>query len=119
MLQSARNALRNWTLRHLCNAPLQDDFLQVAQRRLPAGNVVTEVRAGAAALPEQEASVLGSDARSILKMSAWPRVRDHMRSEAIDKMVNKSTNTEDMYFSKAILYTLDAIDRKFRELSNI
>ena len=119
MRERLRNRLRNWVLRRYCNAVLENDFLEIGQARGKDGKLVSIVKIGGVPLTDEETRVLAEDARATVRMNALPRLIADMRATAIDKMVNTSTNVEDMYFSKAMLYTCDEILKKLKKLSNL
>ena len=119
MFKALKARILNSLLRHLFNTFTTDRFLVVKVIQDSKGNRIAKVWSGEVLLPDIEANLLGSEARSIRKMSAWRRLVDDMTSHATDQLVNKSKIIDDMVFSKAMLYTLDMLKKKLEQLSDI
>ena len=102
--------IANYLLKHLFNTVTADDILvynpndktfQVADKTLPAGDKQDII----------------SGARSIKNMYVWKMINKDMKYQSNKAIYEKSENVDDILFGKAILYTLDVIDRKLKKLS--
>lgn len=102
----------NYILKNLFNTITADDILvynpndktfQVADKALPAGDRQDII----------------SGARSIRNMYVWEMINKDMKYQSNKITYEKSENTDDMIFGKAILYSLDVIDKKLKSLSEI
>ncbi len=119
VIKTLKIRLLNSLLRHLFNTFTVGEFLTVQVIKDSKGKLNSKVWAGKFQLPDSDANLMGSEARSIQKMLVWRRVVDDMKSQATDALVNKSKIIDDMVFSKAMLYTLDMLEKKLEQLSNI
>jgi len=102
--------IANYILKHLFNTVIADDILvynpndktfQVAGKTLPAGDKQDII----------------SGARSIKNMYVWKMINKDMKYQANKLIYEKSKNVDDILFGKAMLYTLDVVDRKLENLS--
>lgn len=59
---------------------------------------------------------LKSDARTILELELWKQLTKDMKYIANKKMYISSTSANDMIFGKAVLYTLEVMDKKMRNI---
>ena len=107
-----KTKIANYILKHLFNTITANDILvydlndktfQVADKVLPAGDKQDII----------------SGARSIKNMYVWQMINKDMKYQSNKLIYEKSENTDDILFGKAILYSLDVIDKKLKNLSDI
>jgi len=93
--------------------------MYIVKQRNIKGEIASTVSLHGKVLPLEETKVLAADARYILKTSLWGKLTAEVRSRATDRLVNKSLVIDDMVYAKAMLYTLDVLEEKVREISNL
>ena len=110
-MSKLKTKIANYILKHLFNTITANDILvynpndktfQVADKVLPAG----------------DSQDIVSGARSIRNMYVWEMINKDMKYQSNKIIYEKSENEDDMIFGKAVLYSLDVIDKKLKNLSN-
>lgn len=111
--------LLNFVLKYLFNSLTEDQVMATKSSTDAKGRKVYQIKVGETYLPDGESKELGSEFRTILKLQAWQKLSADIRSQATDALVNKSKTVDDMVFSKAMLYTVDVMQKKIEALAKI
>lgn len=102
--------LLNKLLRHLFSAVTEQDFLIYDKGQLfYQGKALNN-----AAVEEMQ-----NQAKLIRNLKLWELLNNEMKFGAQDLMYNKALKYDDMVAGKWMLYTLDVIQKKLDNLSNI
>lgn len=112
-----RMRLMNFLLHSVCNTMTFDEVLSITRKRTPDGKEILEMKIGDKLMPDTELKVMIADCSQIKKLHAWSKLLADMRSHATERLVNKSESIEDMVFAKAILYTLDVLEKKVDQIA--
>lgn len=115
MLKSFKIKVLNLLLRHLFNAVTEDSFLKTTLQ----GGKVRGIMLGDKALTENEANELSNDAKFLKRSRLWKLLIESMQYSANDSLFNKSQTIDDMVFAKAMLYTLDVMEKKVENISQL
>ena len=110
-----RVAVLNIVLKDLFCALNEDDFLKINPNNKGGGTIIQ----GKDILPEPKTRELANEARAMLKFDVYRKLLDSMKATACEMMYMKSETVEDMVFSKAILYCLDVIDQKLKNIAKL
>jgi hypothetical protein len=102
--------LLNKLLSHLFNAITEDDILVSHNGSL--------FRKGQA-LTNAEVEELRSGAASIRQMHVFQQLLTEMKHAANKRMYESSQTLDDMIFGKAVLWTVDIMEKKLINLSNL
>ena len=102
--------LRNRLLSHLFNAVTEHDILKVQN-----GNFVINGKV----LDQMSKDDITSGADAIKRMVTWQLLVKDLTWIANDAIFNKSKTEADLIFPKAILYTLDVMEKKLENLSKL
>ena len=70
-------------------------------------------------IEQEEKEALSVEANKIIHSEAWKLVVGTMKNEAKDKIFNKSTAIEEMYFPKAVLYEIDVLEKVLARISKL
>ena len=105
-----KRKIANWALKYLWNAVIEDDILAVRGNRLVRGNKV---------VPKDEAISLVTGAQSLRHMEIWNQLQIEMKMVANRRMYDKGQVPDDILFGKAMLYTLDIMQKKVDSLAKI
>lgn len=95
---------------NLLKAVSVDDFLIGTAEALRYGDKV---------LSKAEKDEFVSQAKVILSTKLWGIIVNEMRGAAYKKMFEKSEGWEDMTYGKALLYTLEVMEKKLDTLSKM
>lgn len=107
-----KKRLLNFLLKHLFNAITEDDVLKYHKKNGKfylgknevGGNRIISFR---------------SQAITIKESTVWELLLKDMKLIANKKMYESSTTIDDVVFGKAMLYTLDVLDKKIDSLSKL
>lgn len=114
-MKHLKTKIQNWLLRHLFNAVTEEDFLQVIfTNNKPVGIII-----GSERLEGKKCSEYQKQAKAILSLPLWELVTKSMKHTANENLFKKAATVDDMMYAKAMLYTIDVIEKKFENLSNI
>lgn len=109
--------IANKLLEHLFKAPTQNKFLRIEYTNTE--QTKGRVYVGTELLTESESKNLGIEARTILKLGAYTKLQKSLQQTAQDMLFNKAKTVDDMLFAKAMLYTLDVMNTKLKNLSKL
>lgn len=70
-------------------------------------------------VPEEHKLMFVEEARIIRKTMYWKRMIASAKWKAQQKMFVKSAGWDDVFFSKATLYTIDLLDKKLTHIANM
>ena len=99
--------LLNLVIKRLFNGITEEDILVQRNGRFFIGRH---------RLTEQEVYTLKTDATFILDSEMWKTLVKCMKYEANRQMYEKSKNVEDMIFGKAVLWTIDIMEKKLKNI---
>jgi len=100
----------NFLLRHLFNALTEADVLVVSGKSvIIQGEVVS---------PEIRTEII-SGARMLQQLAFWKLLRREMQIEANRRIYLKSLTQDDLIFGKAVLWTIDLMEKKIDNLSRM
>jgi len=110
LYREGKPAMLNYLMEDLFNAVTEDNLLkQVGDKLWKNGSEISEAEIGAYA----------SEAKQFLKTMVWQELYDSLRVAANRKMYIDSTTFDDMYFGKAMLWSIDVIKQKLENLSKM
>ena len=105
-----RQRVLNYLLRHLFNAVTEDDVL------IYKGN---KFYVGGNELPDSDTQDIISGAKGMKEMYMFQLLMKDLKNEA-NKMIYKNGKTmEEVNFGRSVLWTVDVIERKIENLSNL
>lgn len=110
-------ALANKLLEYLFKAPTENSFLHIEYTNTE--KTKGRIYVGKELLTEAESHNLAVEARTILKLGAYNKLRGSLQETAQEMLFNKAKTVDDMLFAKAILYTLDVLNTKLKNLSKL
>lgn len=110
MLKNAKRSLTNRLLKYLFNAVTEDDILKVQN-----GNFIINGKV----LDQMSKDDITSGADAIKRMVTWQLLIKDLKWTANDAIFNKSKTEADLIFPKAILFTLDLMEKKLENLSKL
>ena len=105
-----RQRVLNYLLRHLFNAVTEEDVL------LYKGN---KFYVGGMELPDSDSQDIISGAKGMKEMYIFQLLMKDMKNEANKAIYHKSKTMDDVNFGKAMLFTIDVIEKKIEHLSNL
>src|SRR5688572_1212914 len=100
----------NKLLRYLFNAVTEDEILQ-----LKPGGLFRNKRP----LTNAEVAELQSGAEALKQMYIFQQLMTEMKHVANKRMYESSQSFDDMMFGKAMLYTIDVMEKKIDNLSKL
>ncbi len=100
----------NWCIKHLWNGLTEEDVLVVVGK-----NVIMR---GEMVSPEARSEIT-SGAKAFINFPFWNLLRQEMKIAANRKIYNESVTVDDMIFGKAVLWTLDVMQKKVENLSKL
>lgn len=102
--------LLNWILRNLYNTITADDILIYnAGKFIVAGKE----------LPEADRTDIITGADAIRKMFVWELLARDMKFQANKLIFEKQETIDDAIFGKAVLFVIDVLEKKLKNLSEI
>ena len=101
----------NLLVKHLFNTITVDDLIR------PNGKGGYQVRG--VELKSEDIHILKDDARVFRESIIWKVLKMDMQQAANERMFEKATAPEDLIFGKAMLYTLDVMERKMQSLQDL
>jgi hypothetical protein len=107
-----KRRLFNWLMSHLFNAVTEDQFLRYDKAH---GVFYFD---GAQVSPQQ-VKAYGEQARAIRQLPIWNLLMKEMMFTANKKMYLDGTKDDDMVAGKWMLHTIDVLDQKLQNLSQI
>lgn len=119
MLKAIRTWVTNKLMRHICNALVFDELMEVSYRKDPKGNKTVVIFVGDQMLNENEVKEFIAEARTIRKLNIWRKLLADMKSKATNDLVNRSKIVDDMVFAKAMLYTIDVLAKKVEQIADL
>lgn len=102
-------------LSHLFNAVTEDSFLKTTLQ----GGKVRGIMLGDKILTDNEANELANDAKFLKRSRLWKLLIESMEYSANENLFQKSKTIDDMVFAKATLYTLDVLEKKVENISQL
>jgi hypothetical protein len=105
-----KRKILNYLLKNLFNTVTEDDILRLRNGKLYRGNIIVS---------EAFKNDLINSAILIRDLDAWKEVLKDLKFLANERMYNKSVSVDDMIFGKAMLYSIDLIERKIKNLSQL
>jgi len=117
MLKHLKMLVSNWLLRHVLNLITEKGAIEirVTDIRKKIGHVYIDGRK----VTSEEQSVLIEDTKMALKLHGLQTVISSIRAEATYNLINKSKGIDDMVYAKAMLYTVDVLQKRLTALSNL
>jgi hypothetical protein len=100
----------NYLLKHLLNAITEDQILIHNGKKFIVGGKE---------LPEADYRDITSGAQAIKSMYVWQLLCKEMKYHANEDIFNKSQTIDDVMFGKAVLYTVDVMEKKLDKLSKL
>lgn len=100
-----KRKILNFLLKYLYNAITEDDVLKYDRKE---GLLVV----GDKVLSYKHLNNLQSDIKVMRQLDWWKFLKSDIKNVANKKMYENSKSVDDMVFGKAVLYTLDVMDRK-------
>lgn len=102
--------IANWILRNLFNSITVDDILiQDSKGFTVAGHLI----------PKAEMQDIHNGARTMQTMLVWKCLVNDIKYTANKMIYYNSKNEDDLIFGKAVLYTVDLMEKKLEHLSLI
>lgn len=117
-MHEEKRKLLNLLLSDLFNAASEDDFLHIETIDDGVGGYDTLFK-GKEPLPPAQVKAAASEAKALLKVPLLEQILESMKYVANAKMYNSSKNDEDMVFGKAMLWCLDVIENKIKNISKL
>jgi hypothetical protein len=105
-----KGRLTNWIFKHLYNGLTENDVLRMVNGALIYRNTVL--------LTEQKRVII-EQAKTINSLDLWKMLCDEMKVAANKRMYFDSKNEQDMLAAKMVLWTVDVMEKKIQNLSNI
>ncbi|MHA1541420.1 MAG: hypothetical protein ACTSQH_00415 [Candidatus Hodarchaeales archaeon] len=107
-----KKRLLNFLLRYLFNAVTEDDILKYNKANKKFYKGKREITA---------ASIMSlkSQAQSIIDMDAWNILLKDLKVVSNKRIYESSTSIDDIIFGKAMLFSLDVLEKKLISLSNL
>lgn len=103
-------AQMNRIMRSVFKAVTEEDILRNVDNRI--------VYQGQPITPEF-AKELSVEAQMIMNTNLWKMLTDEMVYEAQQIMFDRANTTDDMFFGKAIIWSIDVMKRKLAKLSQL
>ena len=98
-----KQRLINFLLRHLLNAVVVDDVVQVNER-------TKEVFINGVIATTDELRSLSAEVKGLEKMRVWSLMTGTVKHIAKDKVFNKSLKFEDVMYGKSMLFCVETIE---------
>jgi hypothetical protein len=102
--------LLNKSLKMLYNTVSEDDILRMRGTKLYIGDKM---------LTDGDRRSIKSGAVSIQSLETWKLLVKEMKYMSNKQMYENSSTVDDMIFGKAMLYTIDMMEKKIRNLSKL
>jgi len=102
--------IANYLLKHLFNAITEEEILKHNGKKFIVGGKE---------LPEADYRDITSGARAMKEMYVWKMLSKEMKWNANKDIYQKSQTIDDVLFGKAVLYTLDVMEKKLDKLSQL
>lgn len=118
-MKRLKQKIHNLLMSYLFNAVTQDSFLQVVTTKTLQGQKISSIMSGNKMLEKDLVREYKDQAKQIIKTGVWLKVLDSMRWTANERLFKTAAVTEDMLYARAMLYTIDVIEKKFINISNI
>lgn len=109
-MRTIKRKLLNYLLKHLFKAITEDDVLHYKNKTLYTGSIE---------LSTKQAQDLIQQAKKLQKMEIWLELRRNMEFAANQRMFEKSANSEDLFFGKAMLYSIELLYNKVYNISRL
>ncbi len=97
-------------IKKLFNAVTEEDILTQKGSNLYIGDKL---------VPEEAKRSMISDAEYILNSTFWQVIKKNMQYEANKALYLNSENIDDMIFAKAMLFTIDILEKKLHNLIRV
>lgn len=110
MLKRIKIWLLNWVISYLWNGITEQDVLQIRGRTLYIGDKPI----GAARQME-----IASGCKALRTIPAFHVVMHEMKMAANRRIYSRSQTQDDIIFGKACLWTIDVLEKKLYNLSNL
>ncbi|MBT7915270.1 hypothetical protein HN588_15335 [Candidatus Bathyarchaeota archaeon] len=98
-----------WIKRKLCNLVLRKVFKALVDEDVMLWRDV----------PDERKFAFIEEARIIRKTMYWKRMISSSKWKAQQLMFQKSASWDDVFFSKATLYTIDLLDKRLTHIANM
>ena len=105
-----RQRLLNYLLKHLFNAVTENHVMRYNGKQFTIAGKI---------LPENDVQGIISGAEAMQNLDIWKLMILDMKHEANKAMYQNSKSIEDMTFGKAMLLTIDVMQRKIDKIANI
>ena len=107
----------NWWLKRLFCVFGAEDIVTV--KWIDEANGVGRLMIGKDVVPQAEAFNLVKELRLLQQLPSFRRVLESIKGSANEMMFMKSKVVEDIVFSKAMLYTVDVLEKLIANISRI
>lgn len=104
---------------YLFNAVTEDDFLKILVKKDLQGEHPCGIMLGREVLDSSLAQEYKRQARSILSLPLWKLVSDSAVWTANEKIFKEAKNSDDLMYPRAMIYTLDIINKKLQNIAKI
>lgn len=111
-MKKVKIIILNYILKHLFNTVTVEDIL-VYNPNDKTFKVGDEI------LPSGDKQDIISGAESIRRMYVWKMLNKDLKYQTNKMIYENSQTIDDTLFGKAVLYTLDVIDKKLKHLSEL
>lgn len=107
----------NRLTRHLFGAITETEYVQInfTNREMTSA----QVKVGGEFLEQSKVLQLANEARVLLRLPLWRVLTDDMLARANDDMLNKSQSMDDIFFGKAVRYSIIEMRKKIETLARI
>jgi hypothetical protein len=112
-------SIQNLLLKHLFNAVTEDSFLQILKRKTPQGDIPFDIIVGKESIGEKKIKEYRKQAKVLKDTELYSKILDSMKHTANEQLFKKAVTTDDMIFARAVLYTVDIIEKKVDTISEI
>lgn len=110
MKRFLRRWLHRFVLRNLFNAITEYDIIRQVGGKFVYRDAV---------LPNTKVRQLAEEARFLTNLDVLQVLLDDMRYVANKRIYMDSTNTDDIIFGKAMLYSIDVLQKKINNMANL
>ena len=118
-MKKIKKKIHNKLMAYLFNAVTEDDFLQIIMRKDLQGEKPHSIMLGNEVLDVRLVNEYKSQAKAILQMPIWNVLTKSAQWTAHEKIFKKCENGEDLLYPRAMLYELDIINKKLKNIANI
>jgi len=117
---SIKQRIKNWVIKDLYCSPIAQDIVTVRQVGTTGmGEPIYRLFMGGEQMADAEIKSLQSDVKILEGMKIWHILTNNLTDKAKEIMFVNAKTTDDLFFGKAILYSMDLMSNINKEIKKI